>query len=357
MSKANLGWLFYKDMYKDGNSDNKIKSTINRLLNVSAKDESLNAKQNFRMTTSYPGLLIGSGYAHGLSNDYDAKIGFYFDHTTGLPLIQGSSVKGMLRSCFGLAIKGKRDKYEKEKHEYIKSILQKDIDVKALATEIFEGLDSKGKSIGIYKRDIFYEARVVDVKDKLLQDDYITPHDNPLKNPKPIRFVKVAPEVTFEFSFDLKDSEDLDVTAYEKEKLFTKLLEEFGIGAKSNVGYGQLELFLSEEEKQAIQQKEQEEAQRLKEELEQKEREQKELAEKERLKLEEEKRAKKAQKAQEGLNALFDCKTLDEAFKLLKDSFGKKPKLTPEQKAIVEKFYKKQKKLSKADEKVFKKYI
>jgi len=42
--------------------------------------------------------------------------------------------------------------------------------------------------------------------------------------------------------------------------------------------------------------------------------------------------------------------------KLLKDSFGAKPKPTREQRNIIESYYKKQKNLSKADKKVFKKY-
>jgi CRISPR-associated protein Cmr6 len=248
MSRANIGWLFYKEMYKKGNDDNHIQKTMNRLLEVNGHDESMSAKQSFTLDTIYPGLLIGSGYTHGLSSDYDAKIGFYFDHTTGLPLIQGSSVKGMLRSCFGLAVKGQNDKYENEKHELINSLLKEKVDVKALANEIFEGLDQEGKPMSIYSRDIFYEARVVRVKKELLSDDYITPHgEDPFKNPTPIRFIKVAPEVTFEFNFDLKDSKTLGVSADEKEMLFLGLLQEFGIGAKTNVGYGQFKVYTEEE--------------------------------------------------------------------------------------------------------------
>lgn len=247
-------------MYKRGNDDTHIKNTMSRLLEVSAKDESMSAKQSFRMETTYPGLVIGSGYSHGLSSDYDAKIGFYFDHTTGLPLIQGSSVKGLLRFCFGLPLKGQTDKYEDEKHQLINSLLKKeiDIDINALANEIFEGLDAKGEPMSVYKRDIFYEARVVNVKDRLLHDDYITPHSDPLKNPKPIRFIKVAPEVTFEFSFDLKDSESLGVTADDKEMLFLELLQEFGIGAKTNVGYGQFKKYSKEQLDQLKRKKEKE---------------------------------------------------------------------------------------------------
>ncbi|HHS92331.1 MAG TPA: type III-B CRISPR module RAMP protein Cmr6 [Campylobacterales bacterium] len=240
MSQTNMGWLFYKKMYEQGNNTTHIKQSMEKLLDIKSVDEVLESQHGFRLKTTYPGLLIGSGYLHGLNSDEDAKIGFYFDHTTGLPLIQGSSVKGVLRSCFGLAVKGQNDPHKTEKHKMIRSLLnQESLDVEALAQEIFEGIDAEsGKVKGMYKRDIFYEARVVEVKESLLTDDYLAPHGKDLLvNPVPLRFVKVAPEVTFEFSFDLKDSSML--TAEEKEKLFKCLLLEFGIGAKTNVGYGQ----------------------------------------------------------------------------------------------------------------------
>ena len=248
MSKANLGWLFYKKMYEKGDDDRHIKSTMDQLLRVNAKDDSMGAKHSFRLKTVYPGLLIGSGYAHGLSSDYDAKIGFYFDHTTGLPIIQGSSVKGMLRSFFALPMEGQSDPYTKEKHSFIRDLIKKsDLDVDALAREIFEGIDADTQEPkSIYERDIFYEARVVATNGNLLQDDYLTPHgDDPLKNPIPLRFVKVAPEVTFEFNFDLKSSKL--ATSEEKENLFIELVQTFGIGAKTNVGYGQFAEWTREE--------------------------------------------------------------------------------------------------------------
>jgi len=222
MSRANIGWLFYKEMYRNGDDDSHIKKTMGRILNVKGHDESMNFKQKFTLDTTYPGLIIGSGYNHGISSDYDAKIGFYFDHTTGLPLIQGSSVKGLLRSCFGLEFGNQVDPYKENKHTFIRELLNKpNLDVEALANEIFEGLDSEDKPMSIYKRDIFYEARVVSIKNDLIHDDYITPHgDDPFKDPKPIRFIKVAPEVTFEFSFDLKESTTLDISADERDALF-----------------------------------------------------------------------------------------------------------------------------------------
>jgi hypothetical protein len=225
-----------------------------------------------------------------------------------------------------------------------------------LAKEIFEGIDSEtSKAKSIYERDIFYEARVIETEGDLLKDDYITPHgEDLLKNPTPLRFIKVAPNVTFEFSFDLKDT--VLLTAKEKRQLFMDLLEIFGIGAKTNVGYGQFELILTEEEKEKRREEEEAREKAQKEAKEKAEQEVKDKAEAERLAKEEELKQVKEQKKSEGLNALLECKTLPEGFKLLKDSFGKKPKPSNEEKVIIQKYHDKHKNLSKADKKAFGKY-
>ena len=237
MSYANLGWLFYKKMYEKGDDAGHIKSTMETLLNVNTIDESVNAPYCFTLKTVYPGLLVGSGYPHGLSVESDAKIGFYFDHTTGVPNVPGSSVKGILRSLFGC---NKNDLYPDAKQQMIKDLLRNDnLDIESLANEIFDGIDPQTKKpMSIYKRDRFLEARVVKTAGKLLADDYITPHNDPIKNPIPIRFIKVQSGVEYEFSFLLNDG---IISAAEKLKLFFQLLQFHGVGAKTNVGYGQFE--------------------------------------------------------------------------------------------------------------------
>ncbi len=224
----NIGWLFYKDYYRD--IDFEILDKKENKLSFEEKSKSLIAKKlkklkntqlpnthSFELTTTYPGLLIGSGHTHETSSEGEFKIGFEFDYTTGLPIIRGSSVKGVLRSAF--------------KHpEYIKKDILKrdDIDIKELEESIFNN------------SDIFFDAEIIKANEdgEFLGEDYITPHEKPLKNPIPIKFLNVLPNVVFEFKFKLKDGL---IKADEKEKLFKAILLDLGVGAKTNVGYGQFD--------------------------------------------------------------------------------------------------------------------
>jgi CRISPR-associated protein Cmr6 len=196
------------------------------------------APHKFMLKTAYPGLLIGTGYAHGVDSDNDIKVGFSFDYVTGQPYIPGSSVKGLLRSYF--------------KHtEVIEELLGVDeIDVKALEESIF-GTQDEASDDGV---DIFFDAviRHGGKDGRVMGYDAITPHGKDLtKNPTPIKILKVLPEVVFEFSFKLQDSDigDKKVTKEQKNELFKEILCCFGIGAKTNVGYGVLLPYSDEEYK------------------------------------------------------------------------------------------------------------
>ena len=170
----------------------------------------------FELTTTYPGLLLGSGYLHELpSVKSQAILGFDFDYTSGLPIIRGSSIKGTLRSAFS-------------HKEYLKSLLKKNVDIKKLEEEIFEG------------DDIFFDSYIVKSNGKILSDDYITPHKDLLKDPIPLRFIKISPEVTFRFEFELYDSSDL--SKEKKCELFKDIILDLGLGAKTNVGYGKFKM-------------------------------------------------------------------------------------------------------------------
>ncbi len=225
---SNISWLFYKDYFKDEKGNHLFRSGRETESIISQKTENiLNQKlvklsplpleQYLDLTTIYPGLLIGSGYQHeigGVAGEF--QLGFFFDYTTGMPVVSGSSVKGVLRSVF-------------KHHEYIKEYLDKEIDIEKLELEIFEA-----------RKDKFFDAFIIksdNINEAFLDDDYITPHNDEFKDPVPLRFLKVSPNVTFRFYFDLRDG---IITKVEKLLLFDKILQDLGVGAKTNVGYGQL---------------------------------------------------------------------------------------------------------------------
>jgi len=221
--RPNLGWLFYRDYFEGIDFNNlqkceeKIKSKIKNILEQLPRLQTKKSLGNvsFELTTTYPGLLLGSGYLHELPDvKGQAILGFDFDYTTGLPVIRGSSIKGVLRSAF-------------EHHNYIKSLLDKELDIEKLKNEIFEN------------GDIFFDAYIIDFKDTLLSDDYITPHKDEVKDPIPLRFIKVSPNVTFRFEFRLNDT---SLTKEEKKDLFKNIILDLGLGAKTNVGYGKFNI-------------------------------------------------------------------------------------------------------------------
>lgn len=260
MTSPNLGYLFYKDYYRGLDSSDweelvtkkepELSSTakkhiaeINKKLNDSKISHysglldssciSMTAPHTFELKTIYPGLLTGSGWDHSAGNIEDEfKMGFYFDYTTGLPVMPGPSVKGKIRSAFS-------------NREYIAECLEslgcRNTNADKLEKEIFEGI-SNDKPMPKTGRDIFHDAVIVRTEgedDSILGDDFITPHkDNPYDNPTPIKFLKVLPSVIFRFQFALTDGL---ISSDNKLKLFQRIILDLGLGAKTAVGYGQFE--------------------------------------------------------------------------------------------------------------------
>ena len=180
------------------------------------------ASTRFRMKTVYPGMLVGAGNPHGSHlSEADINMGFTFDYVTGQPCIPGSTVKGVLRSHF-------KDHAEVVT-EILKQITEKDVDVKKLECEIFDGVD------------VFFDAVIYrgTPENRIIAFDYITPHRKKTKSPIPIQFIKILPDVVFEFRFKFNNNSHM-ISNEHKHKLFQILLELFGVGAKTNTGYGRL---------------------------------------------------------------------------------------------------------------------
>ena len=326
-SNCNLGLAFYRKYYEDWDFENdrpknglaskgvpyardmnnkqdvakmeksyfvyKSKSILNQQLTTENlfgyKLPAINSKISLR--TSYPGLLLGTGYIHGIGKTGEHKIGFFFDHTTGLPIIPGSSVKGVLRSVFPIRYQEQARFFEKENKpkasevckkmaEASKIFLQKLLKtiapniqpngsiglIEQIELEIFEGKyfsveGNTGNQLPMPLRDVFHDAIITDAKNSaILGNDFITPHKNTKKNstpdelvnPNPIQFLKVLPGIQFTFQFKLPEGNDqfprlLD--SKKRKQLFEKILHFKGIGAKTNVGYGKL---LTEEEHKQV---------------------------------------------------------------------------------------------------------
>lgn len=253
--KPNIGWLFYKEYFSNLNEkdyklmllskeekeqrkheikDLELKVNENVLNIIKQSFNQLNIEElgnsSFSLKTTYPGLLIGSGNNHELPDTKgQAILGFHFDYTRGIPEIAGSSIKGVLRSAF-------------EYEGYIKELLEKQKinieNIKDLEIEIF-GQENKSNEVKQGK-DIFFDASITKgtPNKKILADDFITSHKEAIKNPIPLRFIKVPSEVTFKFQFLLQDG---IIKKEEKSELFKNIILDFGLGAKTNVGYGKFQ--------------------------------------------------------------------------------------------------------------------
>lgn len=251
-NSANIGYQFYHSVGIPGFVEEQVKSAISVNSDVLEVLRSANYSV-VNMRVQAPGLLIGSGLAHGLpGSEEDVKTGLQFDYTSGLPVIPGSSVKGVIRSAFPTIKEDKEQSNEAdaEKLNYIKSLIADIPEFSALGLEDKDILELGNQMFN--HGDIFADALLVGYGTRMKQhgpvkqvltEDYITPHTGgPLAQPIPIKIVKVAPGVTFAFCFKFNATKigDKEVTAEMKESLCTAILQDLGIGAKTNVGYGVL---------------------------------------------------------------------------------------------------------------------
>lgn len=291
----NAGWLYYHDYYRDMNVDYNDKDRLRGILpyaeHVAKKLFRIDPKkfagsenwfpflgdQQFTLLTTYPGLLLGTGVAHETGAEEELILGFTFDHTTGLPLVPGSLIKGVLRSAFTA--------YPKHVLDLIGQITESDepVNLTALETEIFGVRPGAEPQPG--NEDIFYDAVPVFTDcfaARLFGPDHLAPHPGEFTDPIPLPFMKVLPGVAYRFDFSLRDGGFL--SANQKVRLFQQLIEDLGVGAKTNVGYGNMitkeeykRVYLSQEEQERLH-REQEEGKRKRKEKEEEERKVKMLA-------------------------------------------------------------------------------
>ena len=237
----NQQYMFYNEYYRGISRYSQVNDKITTGGIYEQTDEAIPlCDQSFILKTLYPGLLAGTGYAHegGDVNDADKndeiKLGFSFDYVTGLPYIPGSSLKGLLKSCFC--------RYE----AFIATMLDCPPEVvRELKKRIFENDENNGQ-------DVFLDCYPVHPDDSghVLGMDYITSHRakdpayDGLIDPVPLKMLRILPDVSMLFRFILKDTtvsvndQMYRLLAKNKLILFQELLCTFGAGAKTNVGYG-----------------------------------------------------------------------------------------------------------------------
>lgn len=261
--------------------DSAVAATYNKkLLEVMNNDESLgkifafgkrqteklqgiaNSQRTYK--TMYPGLLIGLGNPHKTKKlKGEIQQGFIFDYVTGAPYYPGSSLKGVIRDVFDRALadykagSGESQSTENEYMGYLTElILEKtgkelsEEDIKFLLDDGFEGVNKS-----MCERDKFFDGYIV--KSELSPNiiiglDNITPHPDILKNPKPITMIRIMPGTCITFSMNLhevKADNKVLLTKEQKEEVYYQIIEDFGIGAKTNVGYGILERVKCEDSK------------------------------------------------------------------------------------------------------------
>lgn len=251
-SSANIGYQFFHSVGIPGFVKEQVESAIS--VNSDVLEVLRSADYSVvNMRVQAPGLLIGSGLAHGLpGSEEDVKTGLQFDYTSGLPVIPGSSVKGVIRSAFPTIKEDKEQSNEAdaEKLNYIKSLIA---DIPEFSSLVLEDNDILELGNQMFNHgDIFADALLVGYGTRMKQhrpvkqvlaEDYITPHTGgPLAQPIPIKIVKVAPGVTFAFCFKFNETKigAKVVSASMKKALCAAILQDLGVGAKTNVGYGVL---------------------------------------------------------------------------------------------------------------------
>ena len=258
MGINNIGKLFYKDYYgevdfnkllfdelesekkKEREKTLSINDTIKNESSLVKIDKPITGIVPRRVIVQYPGILTGVGLEHDVALKDGYKLGMHFDYTHGMPIIYGSSIKGVLKTYF--------------EDFFLKRYPQREKDLKPLMSLIFDGKNPKFKNrkdqepkyVSLYERDAFFDAVIVEpYNDRFLEDESITPHtEGALKNPIPIKMLKIVPGCEMEFRFKLHTNW-INGNKYDSEEkldLFMEILETVGIGAKTNVGYGQLEI-------------------------------------------------------------------------------------------------------------------
>jgi CRISPR-associated protein Cmr6 len=200
--------------------------------------------ENFSLSLSWR-LIIGLGATH------PQETSMTLHHIYGIPYIPGSAIKGVTRHWAVLKFaeeKNKTENMEFEKAiEKVSNALEegKDLELeveKITFKDLIEILGTQGKQGKV----IFFDA--YPVEEIKLKIDIMNPHypeysagkEPPADwhSPMPIKFLSLE-NTTFRFYLATKVRDDFDKNLLNKAReLLFEALSNFGIGAKTSLGYG-----------------------------------------------------------------------------------------------------------------------
>lgn len=181
-------------------------------------------------------LLLHLGRASVLEN-----VGLYCDRTTGLPVIPGSAVKGVLSTwaCWAERFSEVNDDFREFSKDSVQRRRFTSPEAK-LATRIFGDDSSTGSTAA--GEMIFVGA--FPVEPPVLELDIVTPHTDPtgrdLPGPIPNPFLAIAAGTEWSFAFIAKprDGSASETLLEQSGTWLAECLEQAGIGAKTAAGYG-----------------------------------------------------------------------------------------------------------------------
>lgn len=204
----------------------------------------------------------------GLGESHPSETSLVFDHTSGVPYIPASGIKGIVRFSHSLNLLFDDNGHFTEKfvtqgrnsENKLVDVL-KESDNDTWIPQLFGGgsLDENGKIIKKRGKVIFLDAYPETIPD--LHVDIINPHYHKYHggedvapgdycDPVPVKFLTVAQ--TAVFIFRVLIPEDISMGTKKLTTAFLNALETHGVGAKTAIGYGQFSIS-SEKEPRRLQ--------------------------------------------------------------------------------------------------------
>lgn len=237
-NNGNFSLFFHKFVPYDNNSFDSAKNTpliLEKVFCFQSKslEERITLQNNLVKKSKMGGFVfrakLGSNLITGIGTNTPIEVGIALDHNLGTPYIPGSTLKGIVRYayCVNYCRKTNESSFDTSEKGFV---------------ALFGSTDDQNASAGGVA---FLDAYPNDPK---IVQDIMNPHTgsyyknssqypNDTESPIPIKFLVLKKGCSFDFQLIFLNKK---VEAYKKEleEAFKTALTEFGIGAKTNAGYG-----------------------------------------------------------------------------------------------------------------------